>query len=74
MKAFIQLCLALGLSASLFSQEEVKIDFYPPSHVPDRIMLTWETEPHNSQAVPGVLLRLFRKPMHKSGLQRPLLI
>ncbi|MEM6630900.1 MAG: metallophosphoesterase family protein [Bacteroidota bacterium] len=51
MKAFIHLLLGLGLSTALFAQEEVEIDVYPPSQIPDRIMLTWETEPHNSQSV-----------------------
>lgn len=49
-KAFLLLIsFVLGLIAT--AQEPLIVDYYPPRHVPDRIMLTWEGEPHTSQAV-----------------------
>lgn len=49
-KAFLLLVsFALGLNA--IAQDPLIVDYYPPRHVPDRIMLTWEGEPHDSQAV-----------------------
>ena len=49
-KAVLLLTLFV-LSLTLWAQEPLQVDYYPPSQVPDRIILTWEEEPHNSQAV-----------------------
>ena len=53
MKRLSSILLVIGFCSAqwLAAQIQTEVDFYPPSQVPDRIMLTWEKEPYHSQSV-----------------------